>query len=251
MPCFNEEAVVGFTLRDLTDAFSAEGIPVEIIAVDNGSTDGTAGILEGLRSKGLPIEIVTVPVNEGYGAGILSGLPRCRAPWIGIIPADGQVDAEDVVRLFKILEAGPHPMLGKVRRRFRMDGFRRKVISIAYNALIGLIFPRLGSIDVNGLPKIIPAEAVRLMELSSRRWFLDPEIMIKAKVMKLPVLEMNVFARMRSAGMSHVRASTCWEFLTGLARYRLGGPLREWKRNYLASAANNSPSPDAAVEEAR
>ena len=120
-------------------------------------------------------------------------------------------------------------MLGKVRRRFRMDGPARKVVSIFYNGLVWLLWPRLGSIDVNGLPKIIHRDVIAAMDLRSKNWFLDPEIMIKAHYLGVRVLEMNVFARMRSNGLSHVRPSACLEFFKNLMRYRFGNALTEWR----------------------
>src|SRR5690606_34588312 len=95
-------------------------------------------------------------------------------------------------------------VLGKVRRRFRTDGFRRKVVSILYNVLVRLLWPRLRSLDVNGTPKILRRDVLRAMDLKSKNWLLDPEIMIKAHFMGLRVLELNAFARMRSSGVSHV-----------------------------------------------
>ena len=65
------------------------------------------------------------------------------------------------------------------------------------------------------------------MNLKSHDWFLDPEMMIKAHYMGLHVLELNVFARMRGAGLSHVRVSTCWEFFRNLLSYRFSS---DWKR---------------------
>ena len=67
------------------------------------------------------------------------------------------------------------------------------------------------------------------MRLTSRQWFLDPEIMIKGHYMGVPVLEYNVFARMRGSGLSHVRASTCWEFFRSLLRYRFSRELSAWR----------------------
>jgi len=64
------------------------------------------------------------------------------------------------------------------------------------------------------------------MNLESKGWFLDPEIMIKASHLGLPVLEFNAFARMRGNGTSHVRTSTCWEFVRHLLRYRF---TRDWQ----------------------
>jgi hypothetical protein len=59
------------------------------------------------------------------------------------------------------------------------------------------------------------------MQLRSEGWFLDAEVMIKAKQLGLSVLERNVMAQMREAGTSHVRPSTCLEFVGNLLKYRL------------------------------
>jgi glycosyltransferase involved in cell wall biosynthesis len=230
VPCYDEEESIPYTLPALCAAFAKAGLALEIVAVDNGSRDRTGARLAELVARGLPVEIVRVEVNQGYGFGLLAGIPHARAPWVGFIPADGQVDAEDVVRLFQaLLPCGPMT-LGKVRRRFRMDGWQRKLVSIAYNGLVCCLWPRLGSIDVNGTPKILHRDVLARMGLESRRWFLDPEILIKARYMRVRVLELNAFARMRGRGLSHVRAATCWEFLRELLRYRFTGHLRPWKR---------------------
>jgi hypothetical protein len=101
-----------------------------------------------------------------------------------------------------------------------MDGFTRKVVSVAYNALANLAYGGLGSIDINGTPKIFPRAYLARMRLESRDWFLDPEIMIKAKRLGLDVFEMNVLAHMREGGTSNVRMGTCWEFVKNLVRWR-------------------------------
>ena len=110
-----------------------------------------------------------------------------------------------------------------------MDGPMRKVISIVYNGLVWSLYPGLGSIDVNGTPKVLHRDTLARMQLESKQWFLDPEILIKAYYMKLRVLEMNAFARMRGTGLSHVRASTCWEFFRQLLKFRFTGHLRSWR----------------------
>jgi glycosyltransferase involved in cell wall biosynthesis len=240
MPCFDEEEVVGYTIPQFVAAFEKAGVKLELIAVDNGSKDGTGRILEELRQKGLPIVPHRIDVNQGYGYGILRGLEIATAPWIGMIPCDGQVDAEDVVRLFDALRHAKGRVVGKVRRRFRMDGFLRKVVSVAYNGMVWLLWPKIGTIDVNGTPKIIPREVLRALELQSKDWFLDPEIMIKSYYLGARVLEMNVFARMRGNGLSHVRASTCLEFFKNLLRFRFGRALKEWRERGLALMADRS-----------
>lgn len=221
MPCYNEENVVGYTIPKLVMAFANAGYELEVIAVDNGSKDATGDIIKKIAVRYPSVVPHRIEVNQGYGWGILSGIPLCRAPWIGMIPADGQVDAEDVVRLYESAAATDGKVLAKVRRRFRMDGFSRKVVSTGYNVLVRVLWPRLGSIDVNGSPKMLKREYIHAMRLRSKDWFLDPEMVIKAHYMGLRVFELNVFARLRGSGLSHVRATTCWEFLSNLLRFRL------------------------------
>lgn len=226
MPCYNEEAAIGHTIPKLLAAFRSAGHRLELVAVDNGSGDRTGEVIRRLAEDEPWIVPHRVEVNEGYGHGVLQGLTRCRAPWVGTVAADGQVDAEDIVRLYESAAATDGEVLAKVRRRFRMDGLRRKLVSIAYNLLVRLLWPRLTSLDINGNPKILRREVLLAMELKSKGWLLDPEMMIKAHYMGLRVLEFNAFARMRGTGLSHVRAGTCWEFLTHLVRYRLAPGAR-------------------------
>jgi glycosyltransferase involved in cell wall biosynthesis len=229
VPCYNEEESCGVTIRRLLAAFAGGGHTLEIIAVDNGSTDATGEILAQLAAEYPLVRPHRVDVNQGYGYGVLSAIPRVTGRWAGIIPADGQVDAEDVVRLFESADATHGNIVAKVRRRFRMDGVQRKIISVGYNVAVRVLWPGMDSLDVNGSPKILPRRALQAMKLESHGWFLDPELMLKAHAMGMRVLEFNVFARMRGNGVSHVRASTCWEFLRSILAFRFGGGLRRWR----------------------
>jgi len=235
IPAYNEAAGIAPVVRRLFEAFEGAGYRLEVIVVDNGSADATGEVIRAEQQRHPGLRLHRVEVNRGYGNGILQGLPLATAEWVGMIPADGQVDAEDVVRLYEAALATDGRIVAKVRRRFRLDGFSRKVVSIGYNLLVLLLWPGIGTLDTNGSPKLLRREDLRTMELSSGGWFLDPELMIKAHYMGLRVLEVNVFARMRGTGLSHVRPSTCWEFLVELLRYRFTGVLGRWRREHLAA----------------
>jgi glycosyltransferase involved in cell wall biosynthesis len=226
MPCYNEQDIVGYTVRRLMSVFDQAGYRLELIAVDNGSWDRTGEILHELAEEFPGIVPHRVAKNEGFGHGVLSGLRLCRAPWVGMVAADGQVDAEDVVRLYEAARSSQGPVFAKVRRRFRMDGARRKVVSIFYNAFVQVLWPGIGSLDVNGNPRILPRDVAFGMGLQSKGWLLDPEMIVRAHYLGVPILEFSVFARMRSGGTSHVRAETCWEFLRGLLTARFTGGWR-------------------------
>lgn len=229
VPCYNEEDIIGYTLQRLWSAFEKSGYSLELVVVNNGSHDRTEEIIRAFAANHEGVVCHRVEVNEGYGWGVLNALPLCTGRWVGIIPADGQVDAEDVVRLYEAVVTTDGNVLGKVRRRFRMDGLYRKLVSTSYNLFVRTLWPTLESIDINGSPKLLPREAVMNMRLKSKGWLLDPEIMIKAHYMGLRVMEFNVFSRMRGNGVSHVKATTCWEFLRSLLIFRFS---REWKRNF-------------------
>ncbi len=241
MPCYQESENVPHSVPRLARAFMNSDCSFEIVTVDNGSTDGTWEKLTELaeRFPGI-VRPIRVEQNIGYGNGILQGVTQARGTWIGTVAADGQVDAEDLVRLYEACSVTDGRILGKVRRRYRMDGFSRRIISVGYNVFVRMLWPRLGSWDVNGQPRMMRREIWQAMDLQSLNWLLDPEMLIKAHYMGVRVLEVNVFARMRGNGMSHVRMATCWEFFTYLIGFRFSSKLRGWRDRLPATSVSTS-----------
>lgn len=229
VPCYNEEACLRPTSCELVEAFTARGIPLQLVLVDNGSQDRTGKVIDELIAQGLPVTKVVVPINRGYGRGILEGLKLCTGPLVGFVCADGQVAASSVAEAYCLACAADGPTLTKVRRRIRQDSWKRKLISVAYNLGMQLVFGWLASLDLNGNPKILPREHVLAMALQSSDWFLDAEVMIKSKHLGLRVIEFDVMGQLRRAGKSKVRLFTCWEFLKNMWRFRFGRELRQWK----------------------
>jgi glycosyltransferase involved in cell wall biosynthesis len=237
MPCYNEEKIVAYSIRRLVQAFAREGYRLELVAVDNGSADRTGSIIRELSEREPAVVPCVVEQNRGYGYGVLEGMKRCTAPWVGHIPADSQVDAEDVVRLFETALIGGERVVAKVRRRFRMDGLNRRVVTFVYNALIRLLWPGLGSFDVNAVPKLVPRDLLAELRLESWGWALDPELMVKAHHLGVPIVEYNIMSRQRAGGHSHVRMGTAWELFGSLLELRFSRRLRAWRRSVQARSA--------------
>jgi dTDP-4-dehydrorhamnose 3,5-epimerase-like enzyme len=243
MPCYNEEACLGETAPALIDAFVEEGIRLELVLVDNGSRDRTGAIIDSLIAAGQPVTKVVVDVNRGYGYGIRAGLDACSAPVIGYLCADGQVAPDDVVRTYRLMAGRADRVLAKVRRRLRQDSWKRKIVSITYNALMFVAFGNLGAIDVNGSPKVFSKGHYRRLRPVSDDWFLDPEIIIKTKELGLRVIEIDVEGYARHAGTSNVRAQTTIEFLKNIWRYRFGRSLAPWRALIQDDARASSAGP--------
>jgi len=178
-----------------------------------------------------------VPVNQGQGLGIRTGLNLCHGRYTGYLAADGQVAPESVLLIYRALRAADDWTLAKVRRRFRQDSWVRKIVSICYNVSMLILFPGLPSLDVNGSPRIMPAEVLRHMALTSSDWFLEAEILLKAQYLRLMVIEIDVPGHLRKGGRSNVRVTTILEFVRNIFRYRFGGPWRQWRGQVSGTVA--------------
>ena len=89
IPAYNEEKGIENTVRDLRDACPE----VEIVVVDDGSTDGTAASVR--RVGG--IRVLTHARNRGYGAALKTGMRNTARPCVAWYDADGQHRPEDLI----------------------------------------------------------------------------------------------------------------------------------------------------------
>ena len=99
IPCFNEEGTLELILENTKEPFLKNNI--ELILVNNGSTDNTKNLLEKLINYYPHARFVNLENNIGYGGGILHGLSSCKGDIIGWTHADLQTDPLDCIRAFK------------------------------------------------------------------------------------------------------------------------------------------------------
>lgn len=121
IPCYNESAGLGELVRRCVYVATEGG--GEVVLVDNGSSDDSATVLESLLgAAGGPgtdgVRWVQVPVNQGYGFGITSGLAAARADIVGWTHADLQTDPADVLRAMQLFAAGGGERLLVKGRRY-------------------------------------------------------------------------------------------------------------------------------------
>jgi dolichol-phosphate mannosyltransferase len=87
IPCFNECAIIERYAQALIAPLEALGVPFEIVAVDDGSTDGTRDALERLKPRA-PLEVAAHARNLGLGAALRTGFSRARGEWVVALDAD-------------------------------------------------------------------------------------------------------------------------------------------------------------------
>ena len=106
IPMFDEQARIG----DSIDVLAASGLvdDVELVLVDDGSSDGTAEVAEaGLVHAGFRhARVLRLPQNRGKGAAVREGMLAARGASRVFVDADLCVSAEDIIRCFAELESG-------------------------------------------------------------------------------------------------------------------------------------------------
>jgi glycosyltransferase involved in cell wall biosynthesis len=100
MPCLNEEAAIGGSIKRIRDTFAAAGIDGEIVVCDNGSTDQSVAIAEAMG-----VRVVHEPIR-GYGSAYLKGFESANGRFLIMGDADDTYDFGLIPRFVQLLEAG-------------------------------------------------------------------------------------------------------------------------------------------------
>lgn len=128
-PAYNEEGNVAELHRRIAAELKRIGVPFEIVAVNNASTDRTYEELKKLS----PVKIVTIAYNIGQTAGIDAGVHAAKGDTVVIMDADLQTDPADIGRMYAKLKEGFDAVVGFRERRD--DSFGRRLFSRSANAL--------------------------------------------------------------------------------------------------------------------
>ncbi|HMV67492.1 MAG TPA: glycosyltransferase family 2 protein [Myxococcota bacterium] len=155
IPCYNEADNLPLLVDRCALVFAGRD-DVEVILVDNGSTDASAELLPGLLAPHPALRTVRVPVNQGYGHGILTGLRAAEGRVIGWTHADLQTDPADALVGLERFEraADPERLLVKGRR------YGRPLADLVFTwgmAAFETALLRTPMWDINAQPTLLPA----------------------------------------------------------------------------------------------
>ena len=168
VPIFNEKEVVEHTIRTLHETLSKNGGGFEIIAVDDGSTDGAAQILSALQ---LPhVHVLIHPQNRGYSSSIKAGMRHAKGDIFGIVDADGTYPLEKFPEFLKTMRETDADMVVGARAKGKNIPFLRRpakaIVNALANNLTGMKIP-----DLNSGMRIFTRElGMRFMHLYPQRF---------------------------------------------------------------------------------
>ena len=150
VPCYNEEQNIPLILKRFGEVIKEE---MEVILVDNGSTDDSAVVLADLLPEYAFARSVRVEVNQGYGYGILRGLKECKGAYIGWTHADMQTDPADILKAMDIIEKEKGLIFVKGNRK------GRPLFDVFFTAGMSLFetcYLHTKLYDINAQPNIFP-----------------------------------------------------------------------------------------------
>ncbi len=173
VPVYNEAATLASAMQ--TFRTMQLEIPFEIIAVDDGSTDGSLEILEAFADD--QVIVISSDVNGGKGAALRKGFERASGDYILIQDADLEYDPADwPAMLTPVLRGGARVVYGS---RFLGDRSGMKLHSYIANRALTLLTKVLfgsGITDMETCFKLVEADLLRSLPLSANRFDFEPQV---------------------------------------------------------------------------
>jgi glycosyltransferase involved in cell wall biosynthesis len=175
VPVYNEVA----TSRAVLDRLLAVHLPLprEIVVVDDGSTDGTAQVLDAAVDEHLPLVVFHAERNGGKGTAIRFGLQHARGSIIAIQDADLELDPQQLADLVEpILRGAADVVYGS--RFLRGRAGAPFVTFVANRILTGVTNLLFGTslTDMETCYKVMRVDVARSLELSADRFDIEPQI---------------------------------------------------------------------------
>jgi glycosyltransferase involved in cell wall biosynthesis len=221
--CYRAGESIDSVIGPLHQQLEEAGVPFELVLVANYEPDRediTPEVVERFAGSHENVRIVSRPKSGGMGEDMRAGFGAATGQFLVAIDGDAQNPVEDVIRMYREMRrTGAEVMKG--RRTDRFDGLYRRFVSWVYNALFRLLFRTRGLWDINGKPKGLTRAALERIELSSKDWFIDAEIILEARKAGLRVAEMPVVFNRNEERASFVRTSAIVEFIRNMFRARL------------------------------
>ena len=176
LPAFNEEAVIGDTVRRTHTVLASVGLAkFEVIVVDDGSRDGTRAACESVAAELAGVHVLSHDTNRGYGAALRSGFDAATCDAVFLMDSDGQFDPAE---LGLILEHWDGHTVVCGYRAHRSDPFARRAYNRAFFAIVDARFGHTVR-DVNCGFKLFP-RAVGT-GLTSDGALISTELLVRAR----------------------------------------------------------------------
>jgi len=194
IPCYNEELTLERCVSRV-QSITNDWLSVEIIIVDDCSTDSSLQIARKLANKHDSLEVLAQKRNMGKGAALRAGFARATGDIVTIQDADLEYNPADYLRLVRpIMEGKADVVYGS---RYRKDEPRR-VLYYWHSCMNRLLthfsnmFTDLDLTDMETCYKLFRRDVIQSLDLKENRFGFEPEVTVKIAQARLKIYEMGV-----------------------------------------------------------
>jgi dolichyl-phosphate beta-glucosyltransferase len=195
IPAFNEEQRLPRTLAELQRALGRYGGEVEVLVVDDGSSDATAATVRAFRAS-FPLRVLANPGNRGKGYSVRHGMLAARGRYLLFTDADLSAPIGELAKLRAALDAGADIAIGSRAEAELIQAHQSRFRESAgrfFNLLVVLTLGLPFRDTQCGFKLFRQEAAARIFPLQRiEGWGFDPELLFLAKLQGWKVQEVPV-----------------------------------------------------------
>ena len=226
LPALNEAQNIRIFSEEIVRYFEDKNIPCEIIIINDGSSDETGTIADTLAYEYENISVIHHLYNKGYGKSLKDGFRAGKYEYLFFTDADRQFRIDSLDKFLPFMEDGKVDMIIGYRID-RKDSPLRKLASSCFNGMVRVLFS-LDYQDMDCAFKLFKREAFKCLEVKSDDFLFNAELLAKAKVKKLKIVQLGVDHYPRHGGESTISYKHI--FLTLKKFFFLYRELKDFRR---------------------
>jgi glycosyltransferase involved in cell wall biosynthesis len=221
MPVFNEAPTIAEALRRVLEQRPVQ----EVLVVDDGSSDGTAQIVQRAAATDRRVRLTRHEMNRGKGAALRAGFAQATAAWVLVQDADLEYDPEEYHLLLRPALAGKADVV--FGSRF-LGGGSHRVLYFWHSlgnrllTLLSNMFTDLNLTDIETCYKLFRRDIIQAIHLREDRFGIEPEITAKVAKRKVRIYEVAVsyYGRTYAEGKKISWKDGVWAFIC-ILKYNL------------------------------
>lgn len=192
MPAYNEREHIADAIRSIAGQLDGLGYRCEILVVDDGSTDGTSDVVNGLNL--MNVSSIRFSRNQGKGFALIHGLNYVKGDFVFFIDSDMEIKTENIEHYIRALKTYDLVIASKMLPQSRYEApFMRKFLSLFFQALVKILVGVKATDTQSGLKagKAEPLKRIFSL-LSVKRYAFDVELLTVAQLLNYRFVEMPV-----------------------------------------------------------